>query len=229
MRFLIFVLLPYFALSFRTTVQRLVLKKNVLKMDSSSIPNSLTNQIMQNIKNSGKFFSTVTSTILIGSQVAQSVDSADDLESITNKVYFDISINNEPSGRIVFGLFGNTVPKTVENFKSLCVGDKKSLYNGNPLTYKGSKFHRIIPEFMCQGGDFTQGNGRGGESIYGIKFPDENFKIKHNAPGYISMANAGPNTNGSQFFITTVKTSWLDGRHVVFGKVVEGFDVVKVI
>ena len=229
MRFLIFVLLPYFALSFRTTVQRLVLKKNVLKMDSSSIPNSLTNQIMQNIKNSGKFFSTVTSTILIGSQVAQSVDSADDLESITNKVYFDISINNEPSGRIVFGLFGNTVPKTVENFKSLCVGDKKSIYNGNPLTYKGSKFHRIIPEFMCQGGDFTQGNGRGGESIYGIKFPDENFKIKHNAPGYISMANAGPNTNGSQFFITTVKTSWLDGRHVVFGKVVEGFDVVKVI
>jgi peptidylprolyl isomerase len=124
---------------------------------------------MQNIKNTGKFFSTVTSTILIGSQVAQSVDSVDDLESITNKVYFDISINNEPSGRIVFGLFGKTVPKTVENFKSLCVGDKKSLYNGNPLTYKGSKFHRIIPEFMCQGGDFTQGNGRGGESIYGIK------------------------------------------------------------
>jgi hypothetical protein len=169
MRFLIFVLLPYFVLSLRTTVQRLVLKKNVLKMDSSSIPNSLTNQIMQNIKNTGKFFSTVTSTILMGSQVAQSVDSVDDLESITNKVYFDISINNEPSGRIVFGLFGKTVPKTVENFKSLCVGDKKSLYNGNPLTYKGSKFHRIIPEFMCQGGDFTQGNGRGGESIYGIK------------------------------------------------------------
>ena len=169
MRFLIFVLLPYFVLSLRTTVQRLVLKKNVLKMDSSSIPNSLTNQIMQNIKNTGKFFSTVTSTILIGSQIAQSVDSGDDLESITNKVYFDISINNEPSGRIVFGLFGKTVPKTVENFKSLCVGDKKSLYNGNPLTYKGSKFHRIIPEFMCQGGDFTQGNGRGGESIYGIK------------------------------------------------------------
>lgn len=159
------------------------------------------------------------------------MDPKPEYPKITHRVYFDVEIEGgseeESGGLIVFGLFGEIAPKTVENFRAICTGEKGigSVY-GKPLHYKGSTFHRIIPNFMIQGGDFTHNSGEGGESIYGLEFEDESLSLNFNKKLFLAMANKGPNTNGSQFFINTVKTRWLDGSHVIFGMVLEGSAVV---
>merc|ERR1712028_184403 len=166
----------------------------------------------------------------VASFVFAIVTSASESNMANPKVFFDMTIGGSPAGRIEMTLRADVVPKTAENFRALCTGEKGTGGSGKPLHFKGSAFHRVIPGFMCQGGDFTRGNGTGGESIYGAKFADESFAGKagkHTGGGCLSMANAGPNTNGSQFFVCTGQTPHLDGKHVVFGKCVEGYDVVQ--
>ena len=174
-------------------------------------------------------WTTISAALAVFANAYDSIYRAHDwepLDIVTDKVYFDVEIDKQAAGRIVFGLFGDVVPYTTENFIALAEGDHGVGKLGEPMKYEGTWFHRIIPHFMAQGGDFTAGDGTGGESIYGITFNDENFDLHHTRPYLLSMANAGPNTNGSQFFITFEPTPWLDGHHVVFGEVLEGHETV---
>ncbi|KAL6531885.1 hypothetical protein OROMI_028248 [Orobanche minor] len=172
-------------------------------------------------------FLVVLVLIFLASSFSQEdVDKPEEVYEITHRVFLDVDIDKQRIGRITIGLYGQVVPKTVENFRALCTGEVGKGANGKVLHYKGTPFHRIIPGFMIQGGDIVSGDGRGNQSIYGGVFRDENFKLKHSHPGVVSMVNSGPDSNGSQFFITTVKAYWLDGEHVVFGKVVDGMDTV---
>ncbi|XP_076925111.1 peptidyl-prolyl cis-trans isomerase CYP21-1-like [Bidens hawaiensis] len=159
----------------------------------------------------------------------QEEDTVEEVHKITHRVFLDVDVDKQRLGRIVIGLYGDVVPKTVENFRALCTGELGKSASGKLLHYKGTPFHRIIPGFMIQGGDIIYHDGRGNVSIYGGTFHDENFKIKQSHPGMVAMVNSGPDSNGSQFFITTVKAYWLDGEHVVFGKVIEGMDNVYTI
>ncbi|KAI3745214.1 hypothetical protein L1987_58322 [Smallanthus sonchifolius] len=167
--------------------------------------------------------------LIFSSFSQQEEETVEEVYEITHRVFLDVDIDKQRLGRIVIGLYGEVVPKTVENLRALCTGELGKGATGKMLHYKGTPFHRIIPGFMIQGGDIAYQDGRGNESIYGGTFRDENFKIKQSHPGMVAMVNSGPDSNGSQFFITTVKAYWLDGEHVVFGRVIEGMDNVYAI